>query len=49
VLNRERNCIERFFNKIKHCRRIATRYEKARIQLPRHAQACCGPPLAQAL
>ena len=23
-----RNCIERFFNKIKHCRRIATRYDK---------------------
>lgn len=28
VLYRERNRIERFFNKIKHCRRIATRYEK---------------------
>ncbi|HET9686462.1 MAG TPA: transposase [Pseudolabrys sp.] len=25
---RARNCIERFFNKIKHCRRIATRYDK---------------------
>lgn len=24
-LYRARNCIERFFNKIKHCRRIATR------------------------
>ena len=28
VLYRERNRVERFFNKIKHCRRIATRYEK---------------------
>ena len=28
VLYRERNRIERFFNKIKHRRRIATRYEK---------------------
>jgi transposase len=27
-LCRARNCIERFFNKIKHCRRIATRYDK---------------------
>lgn len=25
---RERNRVERFFNRIKHCRRIATRYEK---------------------
>jgi transposase len=25
---RERNCIERFFNKVKHFRRIATRYDK---------------------
>ena len=28
TLYRERNRIERFFNKLKHCRRIATRYEK---------------------
>ena len=28
VLYRGRNCIERFFNRIKHFRRIATRYEK---------------------
>ena len=27
-LYRERNRVERFFNKIKHFRRIATRYEK---------------------
>ena len=25
---RERNRIERFFNRVKHCRRIATRFEK---------------------
>ena len=28
VLYKGRNCIERFFNSIKHFRRIATRYEK---------------------
>jgi transposase len=28
ALYRERNRIERFFNRIKHCRRIATRFEK---------------------
>ena len=28
VLDKERNKVERFFNKIKHFRRIATRYEK---------------------
>lgn len=27
-LYRDRNRVERFFNRIKHCRRIATRYEK---------------------
>ena len=27
-LYRARNLIERFFNKIKQCRRIATRYDK---------------------
>ena len=27
-LYRERNLVERFFNKIKQCRRIATRYDK---------------------
>jgi transposase len=27
-LNRARNLVERFFNKIKHCRRVATRYDK---------------------
>jgi transposase len=27
-LYRQRNLVERFFNKLKHCRRIATRYDK---------------------
>lgn len=27
-LYRQRNAVERFFNRIKHCRRIATRYNK---------------------
>jgi transposase len=27
-LYRERNSIERFFNKVKHYRRVATRYDK---------------------
>jgi transposase len=25
---RARNLVERFFNRIKHCRRVATRYDK---------------------
>ena len=25
---KDRNCIERFFNRIKHYRRVATRYDK---------------------
>ncbi len=28
AIYRERNRIERFFSRIKHCRRIATRYDK---------------------
>jgi len=28
TLYRERNRVERFFNRLKHCRRVATRYEK---------------------
>ena len=27
-LYRDRNPVERFFNRIKHCRRVATRYDK---------------------
>ena len=30
-LYRERNHVERFFNRIKHCRRIATRYDKLAV------------------
>ncbi len=30
-LYKERNLVERFFNKIKHFRRIATRYEKTAL------------------
>ena len=33
-LYRERNLVERFFNKLKHFRAVATRYDSAR-QLPR--------------
>jgi transposase len=36
-LYRARNLIERFFNKIKHCRRIATRYDKLAAKRARHA------------
>jgi len=45
-LYRARNRIERFFNKIKHCRRIATRYDKlaanylAFVQLASSASGC---------
>lgn len=31
TLYRERNRVERFFNRLKHCRRIATRYEKLAV------------------
>ena len=47
-LYRARNLVERFFNKIKHCRRVATRYDKlaanylAFVQL---AQTGCGSAL----
>jgi transposase len=27
-LDRDRNLVERFLNQVKHCRRVATRYEK---------------------
>jgi transposase len=32
-LYRARNLVERFFNKIKHCRRVATRYDKLAVLL----------------
>jgi transposase len=31
ILYRERNCIERCFNKLKHFRRIATRYDRRAV------------------
>jgi transposase len=33
-LYRDRNRVERFFNRIKQCRRIATRYEKQAENFP---------------
>jgi transposase len=30
-LYRDRNHVERFFNRLKHCRRIATRYDKLEV------------------
>ena len=35
----ERNLIERFFNKLKHFRAIATRYDKLRPNFPRRSSA----------
>ena len=32
-LYRARNLVERFFNKIKHCRRVATRYDKSQLTI----------------
>jgi transposase len=34
-LYRARNRVERFFNRIKQCRRVATRYDGLCCQLPR--------------
>ena len=46
-LYRARNFVGRFFNKIKQCRRVATRYDKLAVrQLPRLRQACRHPPMA---
>jgi len=45
-LYRERNLVERFFSKLKHFRRVATRYDKlaanflAMIQLPQCGYGC---------
>jgi transposase len=44
-LYRARNLIERFFNKIKQCRRVAPRYDKTRTQLPRVRQTRLNPHL----
>ena len=46
-LYRERNLIERFFSKLKHFRRVATR--QARRQLPRHGPARLNAAVAARL
>jgi transposase len=48
-LYRERNLIERFFSKLKHFRRVATRYDKLASQLPRHGPARLNAPVAPRL
>jgi transposase len=45
-LYRARNLVERFFNKMKHCRRVATRYDKLAAQLHRIRPACIYTPMA---
>jgi transposase len=47
-LYQARNLVERFFNKIKQCRRIAIRYETC-SKLPRLHQARINPHLAARL
>src|SRR5882672_10223443 len=58
-LYRARNLIERFFNKIKQCRRVATRYDKlaanylafvklASAKTPSHRKTHPDPPNRQA-
>jgi transposase len=37
-LYRARNLVERFFNKIKHCRRVDTRYDKLAVNYLAFAQ-----------
>ena len=39
-LYRARNLVERFFNKIKHCRRVANALRQAGGELPRFRSAC---------
>src|SRR3954447_16958833 len=41
-LYRARNLVERFFNKIKHCRRVATRYDKTTSPSSSLHQSGCG-------
>ena len=44
-LYRYRNLVERFFNKLKHFRAIATRYDKRADKLPRRRQTRSHPHL----
>lgn len=38
---RDRNLVERFFNKIKHCRRVATRYDKLAVNYLAFVKLAC--------
>ena len=40
-----RNLVERFFNKVKDCRRVATRYDKLAANYPRILPAGVHPPI----
>ncbi len=43
-LYRARNLVERFFNKIKHCRRVATRYDKLAANYLAFVKLACIRP-----
>jgi transposase len=45
-LNRVRNLVERFFNKIKQYRHVATRYDKLAANYLRLHSACIHPAAA---
>jgi transposase len=47
-LYRQRNLVERFFNKIKHYRAVATRYDLTLRQFPRRPKARFYPHLVAA-
>lgn len=42
IIYKERNVIERLFNKLKHFRRIATRYDKAKIHFQSFVALACA-------
>lgn len=44
-LYKDRNLVERFFNKLKHFRGVATRYDKLSRKLPRRCQTRLSPHL----
>jgi len=46
---RKRNLVERYFNKIRHFKRIATRFAKTREKLPRCRRARLDTLMAQSL
>ena len=45
AIYRQRNLIERFFNKLKHFRRVATRYDKTARNFLARRPACRHPPM----